>query len=336
MILACDVGGTKTNLALVEASSAGLQIVRLETYRSRQHASLDEIVATFVGSRPPRLEAAGFGIAGPVLAGRVETTNLPWRVDGARLARGLALGRVSLLNDVEAHAWSVLRLGEADRVTLQAGTPGSGNVAVVAAGTGLGFAALVRGEGPVRSIASEGGHADFAPGDDTEIELLRRLRRRFGHVSVERVVSGPGLFHVYEFLRDESPRDEQSWLAAALQEGDPSATVAAAALQGRSGLAERAVLFFLGAYGAEAGNWALRTMATGGVWLGGGVAGKLFGGPPGTPAAWRARARDAFLARFRDKGRLSPLLEAISVQVIVNDRAPLLGAAYVALQEAGR
>jgi glucokinase len=173
-------------------------------------------------------------------------------------------------------------------------------------------------------------------GDEAEIELLRRLKGRFGHVSVERVVSGPGLLHVYEFLRDQGLGEEPGWLAAALREGDPSAAVAEAALQGRSELSERAVLLFLGAYGAEAGNWALRTMATGGVWLGGGVAGKLLVGPTGTPAAWRARARAAFLSRFCGKGRLSPLLEAIPVQVIVNDTAPLLGAAHIALVEAGR
>lgn len=336
MILACDAGGTKTNLALLEidGGGGGLRVVTLETYASRDHASLHEIVSAFVGSHPARIEAAGFGIAGPVFMDHAATTNLPWTVDGARLARVLGLPGVSLLNDVEAQAWSVLRLRPADWLTLQTGTPVQGNIAVISPGTGLGFAALVRGDGGMCSLASEGGHADFAPGDDQEIALLRFLRRRFGHVSVERVLSGPGLSTIYEFLRDGEPGEEPRWLAEALEVGDRAATVAEAALAGRSRLAERAVLLFLGVCGAEAGNWALRTMATGGVWLGGGVARKLLVGPPGTRDAWRQQARDAFLAKLRNKGRLSALLEAIPVQLIMTDEAPLVGAAHVALSQA--
>lgn len=336
MILACDVGGTKTNVALLELDDGGLRVVKLETFRSREHASLHEIIAAFVGASPPRLEAAGFGVAGPVMGDRVETTNLPWTVDGVRLARVLGLARVSLLNDVEVQAWSVPRLGATDQVTVQAGSPDAGNIAVISAGTGLGMAALLRGNRAARSLASEGGHADFAPGDEAEIELLRFLRQKFGRVSAERVLSGPGLFNIYDFLRSEAPGEEPEWLATALSQGDPAATVAHAALEGRSALAERAVLLFLGAYGAEAGNWALRTMATGGVWLGGGVARKLLVGPTDTPEAWRARAREVFVTRFRSKGRLSPLLEAMPVRLIVTDEAPLLGAAHFALSETGR
>lgn len=197
MILACDVGGTKTDLALFEPVGATLRQVRRETYRSQGHSSLDEIVTSFVGLSPPRLEAAGFGVAGPVHAGLAKTTNLPWTVDGARLARVLGLDRVSLLNDVEAQAWSLLNLDAGEQIALQTGTPDPGNLAVIAAGTGLGCAALVRGEGPMRSLASEGGHADFSPVDEVEIELWRFLRPKYGHVSVERVVSGPGLFRIY-------------------------------------------------------------------------------------------------------------------------------------------
>ena len=336
MILACDAGSTKTNLALLETSGAGLRVVTLETYASRDHASLHEIVATFVGSHPARVEAAGFGIAGPVFMDHAIATNLPWTVDGRRLARVLGLPRVSLLNDVEAQAWSVLRLRPGDRLTVQTGTPAQGNIAVISPGTGLGFAALVRGDGGMCSLASEGGHADFSPSDDLEIELLRFLRQRFGHVSVERVLSGPGLSRIYEFLRDGEPSEEPHWLAGALEQGDRAATVAEAALSGRSLLAERAVLLFLGVLGAEAGNWALRTMATGGVWLGGGVVRKLLVGPPGTQEAWRQRARDVFLARLRSKGRLSALLDAIPIQLIMTDEAALVGAAHVALSQIGR
>ncbi|MEO7823737.1 MAG: glucokinase [Gemmatimonadaceae bacterium] len=336
MILACDVGGTKTDLALFESDGTTLRQVRRQTFRSQEHGALHEIVTLFMGQSPLRLEAAGFGVAGPVHAGHVKTTNLPWTVDGARLARVLGLGRVSLLNDVEAQAWSALRLTAGEQLALQAGTPDSGNIAVIAAGTGLGCAALIRGDGPVRSLASEGGHADFAPSDDAEIELLGFLRGQYGRVSVERVVSGPGLFKIYEFLREKDPGAEPGWLAEALQkETDPTATVARAALDGSCPLAEKAVLFFLGSYGAEAGNWALRTLAVGGVWLGGGIARKLFVGPSGTSDAWRKRAREAFLNRFRDKGRLSPLLEATAVQVVISDQAALMGAACFAFSEVG-
>ncbi len=337
MILACDVGGTKTDVALLERDDASLCIVRRQTYPSRNYGALHEIVSDFLGEDRPRLEAAGFGVAGPVRDGHAKTTNLSWTVDAERLARLLGLDRVSLLNDVEAQAWAVPHLGMGEQYSLQTGAPDGGNVAVIAAGTGLGCAALVRGAGPVRSMASEGGHSDFSPADDFELDLWRRLSREFGHVSVERVVSGPGLFSVYEALRDRDPHGESDWLASALQEGgDPSAVVASAALEGRSGLAEQAALKFLVAYGAEAGNWALRTLSTGGLWLGGGVAPRLILGPDGTPELWRKRATEAFLTRFRDKGRLSTLLEAMPVRMIVGGNGPLLGAGYAALSEAGR
>lgn len=333
MILACDVGGTKTTLALIEPSPAGLRVARRETYRSREHASLDEIVGAFVGRSPPELDAAGFGVAGPVLEGRARTTNLPWIVDGSRLARALGLARVSVLNDVEALAWSVPRLGAAEQAALQAGASGPGTVAVVAVGTGFGCAALVRGGSGPRSLASEGGHADFAPTNEDEIELFRVLQTRFDHVSVERVVSGPGIFEIYEFLRARDGGAPS--FAVAPDDADPTAAVARAALEGRSALAERAVLLFLGCFGAEAGNWALRTMATGGVWLGGGVARKLLIGPAGTSEAWRARAAAAFLTRFRNKGRFSPMLATVPIQVVMTDDAPLFGAAELAVSEAG-
>ncbi|HVA58574.1 MAG TPA: glucokinase [Gemmatimonadaceae bacterium] len=336
MILACDVGGTKTNVALFERNDRAWRMVRMDSYPSHDQGSLHEIIAAFVGDASLQLEAAGFGVAGSVSGDRADTTNLPWAVDGRRLARVLGINRVSLLNDVEIQAWSLLALEPTDQVTLQAGPRGAGNLAVIAAGTGLGMSALVRGTGATRSLASEGGHADFAPSDETDLALLRYLRKRFGHVSAERVLSGPGLHNVYEFFRDRDGGTEPSWLAAAIAAGDPAATVAHAAMDGSSALAEQAVLHFLGAYGAEAGNWALRTMATGGVWLGGGVARKLLVGPAGTPDAWQARARDAFLARFRDKGRLSGILDAMAVHVIVCDEAPLLGAAHFALSEIGR
>ncbi len=336
MILACDVGGTKTNVALLEKTGSAWRVLRLERYPSGEHASLSEIVLAFLGSGAPQLEAAGFGVAGPVMGNRVVTTNLPWTVEAADLAHLLGLPQVSLLNDVEVQAWSLPELGAHAQTTLQDGEGTAGNLAVISAGSGLGMSALLRGDGAVRSLASEGGHADFAPIDDVEIELLRFLTRRFGRVSSERILAGPGLVNVYEFLLSQNPGEEAAWLATALAEGNAPATIAAAALSGRSELAEHAVLLFLGVYGAEAGNWALRTMSTGGMWLGGGIARSLLYGPPGTSTAWQVRARDAFLSRFVAKGRLSPLLAAMPVYVIMTDEAPLIGAARFALAEMGR
>lgn len=329
LFLAGDIGGTKTNLALVTRGAGGFSVTRLQTYHSREHASLSGIVAHFLGGTPPPIAAAGFGVAGPVREHCVRTTNLPWSVNGADLAAQLGLPRVALLNDVEAIAWAIPELERQASIALQAGDADGGHAAVVAAGTGLGMAALLRGDGPVRSLASEGGHADFAPIDEFDIELLRFLQARFGRVSTERVVSGPGLVNIYEFLRVRDGSDG----SAVIDTTTPSAgaEIGHAALTGTSELAERAVLALLRAYGAAAGNWALAVSSGSGLWLGGGLARKLLFGPAGTSEAWRARAREAFLSRFLAKGRLSPLLEAMPVRVIETDEAPLFGATHCAL-----
>jgi glucokinase len=332
MILACDVGGTKTNVAILVPRRDALEIVRLETFRSRDHASLEDIIALFVGGARPPIEAAGFGVAGPVIGGRAVTTNLPWEIDATRLADQLGLSTAVLLNDVEAYAWSVDRLVARDLLTLQAGQPVVGTVAVIAAGTGLGFSALVRSGRGHASMASEGGHADFAARSALEADLLSFLRERHGHVSVERVISGPGLVNVYEFLRTSNGREEPAWLAAALRGGDAAAAISTAAIGGRSDTCARAVDLFLEIYGAEAGNWALRTLASGGLYLGGGIAAKLLGPSSGATDAWRARATEIFLAGFHDKGRLRSLVESVPVRVILDERAPLVGAAHCAME----
>lgn len=331
MILACDVGGTKTNVALLDPGPTGWQVARLQTFQSRAYRSLNDIISAFVGADPLPLEAAGFGVAGPVIDYRVVTTNLPWTVEGAQLASLLSLPRVSLLNDLEVFAWALPELGPNAQLAVQDGRADAGNLAVIAAGSGLGMSALLRGSGPVRSLASEGGHADYAPIDDLEVDLLRFLRERHGRVSSERVLSGPGLVNIYEFLRHQLGGRETPSIDTSAPEA--ASEIGQAALGGMSELAERAVLLFLGAYGAAAGNWALATLSTGGLWLGGGIARKLLEGPEGTSSAWRARARETFLQRFRDKGRLSPLLESMPVHIIMTDEAPLIGAARFALTQ---
>ncbi|HET9554978.1 MAG TPA: ROK family protein, partial [Anaeromyxobacteraceae bacterium] len=198
MILACDVGGTKVNLALYDPAGGLLRRVRLESYPSREAASLDELLDRFLAATGAAgtVEAAGFGVAGPVHGGRARITNLPWEIDAGRLAARLGLAQVALMNDVEAVAWALERLGPGDVEWLQPGVPGEGSAAVVAVGTGIGCSALVRQGRAAASLASEAGHADFAPRTEAEVALWRRLQARFGHVSVERVLSGQGLLDV--------------------------------------------------------------------------------------------------------------------------------------------
>jgi glucokinase len=323
VVLAGDIGGTNARLALFDPGAGPPSLVALETYASREHAGLEEIVRGFRERHREPVEAAALGIAGPVVGGRVATTNLPWVVDAAELARTLGLREVVLVNDLEALAWSVDVLAAEGLAELQAGSPGaSGSRALVAAGTGLGEAVLARVGDRTVVLASEGGHADFAPRTEVEIALLRWLVARHGRASWERVLSGPGLHEVYLFLRAARGDAEPAWLAEELRAGDPAATISGAALAGRSELCADALDLFVSVYGAEAGNLALRALATGGVYLGGGIAPQIL--------PWLRRP--PFLAAFLAKGRLRPLLEDTPVRVVLEPRAGLVGAARRALE----
>ncbi len=322
MILAGDVGGTGTRIALFEAEGDGLRSVVEAHYRSRDHAGLAEIIVAFSSAHPASIDRAAFGIAGPVRDGRVETPNLPWVIEAAALAAQLGLPRVTLLNDLEANAWGVFTLAPADFAVLNEGRPApDGSAAIISAGTGLGEAGYHASGGGLRPFASEGGHADFAPRNELEVELFRWLHRRHGHVSWERVVSGPGLVNVYTFLRDTRRGRENPALAAEMRAGDPAAAISNAALAGTSELAIAALDLFIVLYGAEAGNLALKMKATQGVWVGGGIAPKLL----------PRLKRPGFLEAFVDKGRFRAFMEAIPLRVILNDATALRGAAWYAL-----
>lgn len=324
MILGADIGGTKTNLALFQPARGKLRVVAVETYPSREHATLEEILSSFASSRRERILRACFGVAGPVKNGRVETTNLAWVVDAAALARRLRLRSVGLINDLEATACGIAALQPRDFAVINAGVPApDGNAAVIAAGTGLGEAGLQWNGTERWPFASEGGHADFAPRNEMEIELLQYLTAEFGRVSYERVLSGPGLHNVYRFLRDTGRGKEPTWLKEELSEGDPSAVISRRAMEGKSALCEQAMDLFVDIYGAEAGNVALKMMATGGLYVGGGIAPKILEKLKGK----------RFLEAFVSKGRLRPLLEGIPVRVILNDRAALFGAARWAVRQ---
>ena len=321
MILAGDVGGTKTALALFEREGAGLTLTREAILASRDFVSLEAAIAHFLHAGPRRdIVALCIGVAGPVVDGRCVATNLPWEVDERALASSLRAERARLLNDLEAAAHGVLMLGAHQLRCLQAGEPRHGNIAVIAAGTGLGEALIVT-DGVRRTvIATEGGHADFAPRGDLEEGLLRFLRREFGRVSYERVLSGPGVYNIYRFLREAGVASESQTVAARLLDGDPSATIGAFALAGADALCVRTLDVFVSVYGAEAGNLALKALAVGGVVITGGIAPKIL-----------SRLTDStFIEAFRDKGRLAALMRSLPVHVVMEPRAPLLGAAKVA------
>jgi len=276
MILAGDIGGTNARLASFEVVHGRVKPLVEETFPSHAYASLDDIVRTFVSAHDLRVVQACFGIAGPVRHGHSEAINLAWMVDAQRLAQQLGLATVWLVNDLEATAYGAGALAPEDFVTLNEGMPGAeGNAVVIAAGTGLGEAGLYWDGKQHWPFASEGGHASFAPGDALQVELLQYLQQRFTYVSWERVLSGPGLYNVYTFLRDTQRGVEPAWLTEELHQGDRSAVISRVALAGTCDLCVQALDLFVALYGAEAGNLALKVLATGGVFVGGGIAPKI-------------------------------------------------------------
>ncbi len=321
LVLAGDIGGTSTRLAYFDVTGDTLTSLAEKTFPSREAASLEDVVGCFVKEQGLVAERACFGIAGPVQQGRVRTPNLPWSVDAAELARILKLATVQLLNDLEANAYGIDLLGPDDLLFLNRGTPDpTGTIAVISAGTGLGEALAYWDGSAHRPLRSEGGHADFAPRNALEAELMLFLRAEHGRVSTERIVSGPGLRNIYRFLRDGRHLPETPAVAAAMRSGDQSAAITRAALAGECPLCEQTLDLFVSLYGAEAGNVALRALATGGIYLGGGIAPKIIERLKGP----------GFMLAFTAKGRLSPLLEDVPVRVILNDRTALLGAARCA------
>ena len=322
MILAGDVGGTKTTLALFERRADDWALVREDTLPSHDFPSLEAAIARFLSEGPRvSIAAACVGIAGPVVDGRCTTTNLPWVVDERLLASEIPAARARLINDLEATAHGIDALDEREFMVLQPGvTRAAGNLAVIAAGTGLGEAIVV-GEGTARTVvATEGGHADFGPRGELEEDLLRHLRKEFGRVSCERVLSGPGLVNVYRFLRDTGVAGESAQVAAMMRERDPAAVVTEFGMRAADRLCEMALNVFVSVYGAEAGNLALKALAVRGVVVAGGIA----------PRIAPVLAAGGFISAFRDKGRLASLMESISVRVALNPKTALLGAARVA------
>ena len=315
-VLAGDIGGTKTSLAIYSLDPAP-RLVRSARFPS-QGPGLLPIVLQFLSSGAERLQAAGFAVAGPVVDGRCKTTNLPWELDAAELSAALAVP-TALVNDFHGVALGVGTLPD-DQLDFYnrsaADRDPHGVVAVIGAGTGLGEALLVPTAAGPRVLASEGGHCDFAPRDDLEIDLLRHLLGRHARVSYERVVSGPGLVALYEFLIARGHASEQASTRARMAHEAPAAVIGALGVAGDDPACARAVDLFAGLYGAEAGNLALKSLPTGGLYIAGGVGLHL-----------RARLRERFLAGFLAKGRMSPLLHTIPVALVLDGEVGRRGAA---------
>ena len=321
MILAGDIGGTHARLAFFDVVNGRFSLVSASVFPSREYSGLDEIVCKFVDTSNLHPDTACFGIAGPVRNGRVEASNLPWIIESKRLSAELGIKKTLLINDLEANAWGIAVLNPEDVVSLNQvkGNP-VGNQAVISAGTGLGEAGMYWDGSQHQAFACEGGHTDFAPRNQLEMELLQYLHNHFGHVSYERVVSGPGLVNLFHFLRDTHRGTEPDWLSEEMLHSDPAAAISKAAVEGKCALCEQAVDLFVSLYAAEAGNLALKIMATGGVYLGGGIAPKLLS----------KLAGPLFMQSFASKGRMQTLMEAMPVRVITNDKTALLGAARCA------
>jgi glucokinase len=320
MILAGDVGGTKVHLALYDFKDGKLDYSRDERYAAKDYAGLEEIVKQFLGGA--KIDAACFGVPGPVRNGRLRLTNLPWTLDSRELSTSLGITHVFLINDLEANGYGVAELSADQIYTLAEGDASQvGNRALIAAGTGLGQALLIWNGHSHVPYPSEGGHADYAPRNEDEIDLLRFLKQKYdGRISFERVVSGMGLTNIYDFLSEVRGMEVPKWLAQRMATEDPNAVITESALAAKSEICEKALDMFVSAYGAEAGNLALKILSVGGVYVGGGIAPKIL-----------EKLKDGtFLKAFTDKGRLSQLLINMPVRIVLESRAALLGAAAYA------
>ncbi len=329
LVLAGDVGGTKTNLALFSGSIQNLSRLTDKTYLSKSSESLTELVEQFLKeSNHPQIGLACFGIAGPVLANKVKATNLPWSVDGDQLRRHFSWPHTYLLNDLVAMACSIPHLtGEQLQPLNDVPLPESGgNIGLIAAGTGLGEALLIWDGSSYTPCPSEGGHKDFAPKNPLQWRLHQYLAAKYSHASIERVLSGQGLYDIYLFLNEEKGRQEPDWLAKLFRDQDKGAVVSQTALAGKDPFCQQALALFVEIYGAEAGNLALQAVTTGGIYIGGGISPKI------APAL----AEGPFASAFRAKGRMESLLATIPLRLILDSKAPLLGAAVYALQQCQR
>jgi glucokinase len=329
MILAGEIGATGTRLAAFEKEGSRLQLVVEKTYMSQEHSSLSEIIAAFIKAEGIAAHSACFGVAGPVRRGRSKISNLPWVIDSRDLAKQLKLDSVGMINDLEAYAYGIDGLDSKDFVTLNAGSEDAeGNRAVISARTGLGVAGLYWDGFRHHPFACEGGHSDFAPRNALEMELLAYLQKKYGRISYERLLSGPGIKNIYDFLRDARKADEPQWLKDQIAAApDPPAVISQLAQEGKAAICDQTLSIFVSIYGAETGNCALNFLSTGGIFIGGSVAAKNV-----------SKMKDPiFMKSFLDKGRMVDLLKEIPVTIVLNDDSGIIGAArYTLIEKAFR
>ena len=327
MILAGEIGATRTRLAAFETEGNRLNCVVEKTYPSQKHEGLAEILADFIKTEGIPVHSACFGVAGPVRAGRSKISNLPWIIDASELAKQLKLNSVGLLNDLEAYAYGIDGLDSKDFIPLSEGSEeADGNRAVISAKTGLGMAGLYWDGFRHHPFACEGGHADFAPRNELQTELLVYLQKKYGRISCERVLSGPGIRNIYDFLRDTHKADEPDWLRTQVGAApDPPALISQLALEGKSAICDQALSIFVSVFGAQTGNCALNFMSTGGIFIGGSIAAKIV-----------PKMKDpVFMESFLDKGRMGALLKDVPVKIVANDDCGMIGAArYTLVQKA--
>jgi glucokinase len=323
VVLAGDVGGTKTSVGLFVRGKMRPESLVVESFPSREAARLEYIVDRFLKSHPAPISSACFGIAGPVINGRCKTTNLPWVVSETLMRRRFHWRHVRLLNDLAAAALAIPLLRRSELVSLNKGVvQKKGNLALLSPGTGLGQSMLAYDDGEYVPLSSEGGHVSFSPTTEGEVELWRYLRQKFDHVSVERVLSGPGLVNIYSWLRDSGRFEEPRWLQELMEKGDPAKAISENALLKEQALCVESLRLYVTLLGNAAGNLALTSMAVGGVYLGGGIPPKIL----------PALKQGSFLKAFMAKGRFADFLAQIPVRVILNDKAALLGAAHAAFE----
>jgi glucokinase len=317
--LAGDIGGTKTVLALFSPEQGPHQVLSEETYPSGEYSSLEAIVREFLRNQSGAIRGASIGVAGPVIGGRSSITNLPWVIDSKALSQELGGAPVDLLNDLQAIAYGIPHLKPVDLEMLIPGDPQEqGTIAVIAPGTGLGEGFLVCVRDRYQPYPSEGGHTSFGPETSLELELLNYLLPLFGHVSFERVCSGIGVINLYTFLREAKQLLEPDWLRAALSTAnDPTPIIFQAALEGRAEICVQTLELFVSILGSEAGNLALKVLATGGIYLGGGI-------PPRIRSFLQG---EQFRRAFINKGRFADMLTRVPVYLILHKKAGLFGAA---------
>ena len=328
MILAGDIGATRTRMAAFQAEGNKLELVVDKTYQSQEHGGLQEIVSAFVRTEGIPVHSACFGVAGPVRGVRSKISNLPWTIDSRDLSAQLRMPSVGLINDLEAYAYGIDALESSDFVTLSEGLgeDAEGNRVVISARTGLGVAGLYWDGFRHHPFPCEGGHSDFAPKNDLEAELAQYLRKKYEHVSCERILSGPGLKNIYEFLRDTGKAEEPEWLKQQMSQApDQPALISQLALEKKAAICDQVLNIFVGVYGSETGNCALNFLARGGVFIGGSIAAKIV----------PRMLEPVFMNSFLNKGRMRSLLADMPVKIVLNDNCGITGAArYTLIQKA--